>query len=116
MSKALAAEATPESGIDDKGFAWRDIRVGGETYRIRQISVEESDAAFDATYNEKTDTSNPRLRSRIELCYAIVDPVTEPPMIDRWPRAKLFALLTAFDRLNNLPAADTEGNDSGPTA
>jgi len=105
----MTTKAKPTTGIDDNGLAWEDVEVLGKTYRVREISVEESDAAFDASQNPDK-TFNPRLNQRLQLASAIMDPPTTLDEISKWGIRKLVAMLNAFDGLNSLPAADTEGN------
>lgn len=116
---AAAPEAVPEAevfpkGRDANGLYWEDVKVEGTVYRIRQITVPESDMAWDSTTDEKSNTSNPRARLRFELCYGIVSPETTPDDIDKWSRYKLYLLMNHFDRINQLPPADAEGNGSSP--
>lgn len=106
----MATKTAPVSGVDENGLRWEDTDVFGTTYRIREITVPEWDAAFDAA-STGPDTINPRLRSRLELCSAIVSPVTTLNDMDNWSKAKLLRLLEAYDKINNLPPADAEGND-----
>lgn len=100
---------TASSGIDENGLAWEDVDVFGTAYRLREITVPESDAAFDASLNPDK-TFNSRLNQRLALCSSIVSPATNMDEIERWGVRKLMRLLEVFDRLNSLPAADTEGN------
>ena len=97
------------SGIDSNGLRWEDHDVFGTTYRVREITVPEWDAATDAA-DLGNDRINPRLRSRLELASSIVSPETTIATMDTWSRAKLLRLLTIYDRVNTLPAADDEGN------
>jgi hypothetical protein len=103
------AKDQPTTGVDDNGLAWEDVVVLGTTYRLREISVEESDVAFDASQNPDK-TFNPRLNQRLQLASSIVTPPTTLDEIGKWGIRKLVAMLNAYDRLNSLPAADTEGN------
>ena len=97
------------SGVDENGLRWEDVDIFGTVYRVRQITVDESDAAYDAAQNPD-NTFNSRLNQRMELCSAIVAPLTEVGDIGAWNTLKLRALIFVFDRINNLPAADSEGN------
>jgi len=97
------------SGVDENGMRWEDVDILGEVYRVRQILVDESDTAYDASVNPD-GTFNARLNQRMELCAAIVLPPTEVDAIGRWNTLKLRALIFVFDRINNLPPADSEGN------
>ena len=103
------AKAAPVTGIDENGLAWEDVEVFGTTYRIREITVEESDAAFDASQNPDK-TFNARLNQRMQLSAAIVSPPTSVDDMAKWGVKKLVTVIDVFDRLNSLPAADTEGN------
>jgi hypothetical protein len=107
MTKNKAVEA--DKGIDENGLRWEEADVFGTTYRLREITVEESDVAFDAAQGPDK-TFNPRLNQRLQLCSSILSPATTIDDIGKWGVAKLVMLLTAFDRLNTLPAADDEGN------
>jgi len=107
------------SGIDESGLRWEEVSVFGTTYRVREITVEEGDTAYDAAVlppeknmplGSQSDKFNPRLDSRLRLCSAIVSPPTSIDDIGRWSGAKLAALLYIYDRVNALPAADSEGN------
>ena len=102
-------KAPNPSGVDENGLAWEDVEVFGKTYRVREITVTESDAAWDAAQNPDK-TINARLNQRMQLCAAIVSPPTTLDDLGGWGVRKIVTLLDVFDRLNNLPAADTEGN------
>lgn len=97
------------SGVDENGMRWEDVDIFGTTYRVRRITVDESDEAYDASQNAD-GTFNARLNQRMELCAAIVSPSTDVSDIGSWDTLKLRALIFVFDRINNLPAADSEGN------
>lgn len=104
------AKAAPVTGVDDNGLAWEDVEVFGTTYRIREITVDESDAAYDASQNADK-TFNARLNQRMQLSAAIVSPPTTVDDMAKWSVKKLVQIINVFDRLNSLPPADTEGND-----
>lgn len=115
MAKAAEAEEKAKvpkvyDGIDENGLAWKDVSYLGTTYRIRQITVEEADTAWDAALDTKTDKLNWRFNNRLSLSTAIVSPATTIDQIEKWSNAKLGAMLRAFDVLNSLEDADTEGN------
>lgn len=111
------AKNAATSGVDENGLRWEDVPFGGTTYRLREITVEEGDMAFDAAYNPEKDTVNPRLRTRLEICSSLVSPAgLTVDDIGKWGKIKWLTLLTVYERLNALPAADNEGNASGPTA
>lgn len=97
-----------DKGVEN-GMRWEDVDIFGTTYRVRQITVDESDDAYDASQNSD-GTFNARLNQRMELCAAIVLPPTAVSDIGSWDTLKLRALIFVFDRINNLPAADPEGN------
>jgi hypothetical protein len=99
-----------ETGVTETGLAWRDTEYGGTTYRIRQITVDEGDANYDASLNEKTQKFNGRLNSRLNLAVSIISPPTSIDDMGTWAGAKLVALLRVWDDLNLLKDADTEGN------
>lgn len=102
-------KAPNPTGVDENGLVWEDVEVFGTTYRLREITVEESDAAFDASQNPDK-TFNARLNQRMQLSAAIVTPPTTVDDMAKWGVKKLVSIIDAFDRLNNLPAADAEGN------
>ena len=106
--------STPTKGVDENGMPWEQLEVFGKTYRLRAISVDESDAAYDASLNPDK-TFNSRLNQRMQLTASIESPQTSVDDIGKWSVPKLLMLLRVYDRLNNLPAADTEGNDSAPS-
>ena len=106
-NKTAAPEA---SGTDENGLAWKDVPYNGTTFRIRQITVDEGDENYDAAMNEKTQKFNGRLNSRLNLAVSIVSPPTTIDDMGKWPGAKLVTLLRAWDELNLLKDADTEGN------
>lgn len=103
------AKAAPVTGVDENGLAWEDVGVFGTTYRVREITVEESDTAFDAAQNPN-GTFNARLNQRMQLSAAIVSPATTVDDMAKWTTKKLITIIDAFDRLNSLPPADSEGN------
>jgi len=98
------------SGADENGLGWGEIVVNGTTYRMRQLMVDESDSNWDAAFDDKTNKLNGRLHSRLSLSVSIVTPSTSIDDMGKWPTTKLVALLGAWDELNVLPDADTEGN------
>lgn len=102
---------SPTSDVDENGLAWEDVDVFGTIYRLREITVSESDAAYDASQNADK-TFNSRLNQRMQLAASIVSPPTSVDDIEsgKWGVRKLVILLNAFDRLNSLPPANTEGN------
>lgn len=117
---APAVEETPKpteddpfpakaKGTDENGLRWEDVTVLGTDYRIREITVDESDAAFDASQNPDK-TYNPRLNQRLELASSIVTPAVTLDEVGKWSKVKLQSLLYVHIRLNSLPPADTEGN------
>lgn len=96
-------------GIDEDGLRWEEIILYGTTYRVREITVDESDDAFDASQNPDK-TYNPRLNQRLELISSIVSPTVTLDQISKWSTVKLRALLYVHGRINTLPAADASGN------
>jgi hypothetical protein len=98
------------TGTDENGLGWGEISVNGTTYRMRALMVDESDTNWDAAFDERTSKLNGRLHSRLNLSAAIVTPPTSVDDMGKWPTTKLVALLGAWDELNVLPDADTEGN------
>ena len=98
------------SGVTPEGQPWKSISVSGTAYKVRAITVKESDAAYDAALNPDK-TFNGRLNSRLELCSAVMEPATTLDDIETWNVAKLVALLDVYNEVNRLPAADAEGND-----
>ena len=105
----MTTKAKPTSGVDDNGLRWEDVPYGDTTYRLREITVDESDAAFDAAQNPDK-TFNARLNQRMLLVSSIMSPATALDDIGKWGGLKYLVLLRAFDRLNTLPPADAEGN------
>jgi hypothetical protein len=101
---------SPATGVTEDGLAWRDVPYNGTTYRIREITVDEGDTAYDAAYDEIKDRVNWRLHSRINLSTAIISPPTTVDDIKKWPGVKLVTLLREYDKLNLLRDADTAGN------
>lgn len=101
--------AVETKGTDENGLRWEDAEIAGTVYRVREVTVEESDTAFDASQNPD-GTFNPRLNQRMLLSTSIVSPDTGLDTIARWGVAKLVALLAVYDRVNSLPPADTQGN------
>jgi hypothetical protein len=98
------------SGTTDEGLEYEDIFINEKlTYRIRELYVDEGDSAWDASQNPDK-TYNGRLDSRMRLAFSIVSPAVTVDDIARWNQKRLLAMLAAYDRLNNLPAADAEGN------
>jgi hypothetical protein len=113
---AVEAPKTPpdpfpaiDKGVDEDGLRWEDVSVFGTTYRVREITVDESDTAFDASQNPDK-TFNPRLNQRLELVASVVSPPITIDQIGKWTMVKLRALLYVHDRVNTLPAADAAGN------
>lgn len=99
------------SGVDEHGLRWEDVEVFGTAYRVREITVEEDDAAYDASIlPDDEDKINPRIQTRMQLSTAIVSPPCTIDDIAHWPRMRLRALTFVFNRLNTLPPADAEGN------
>lgn len=111
-----AIPSTPESGVDENGLRWKELDYSGTRYRLREITVDEDDAAWDASQNPGGETFNARLASRLRLVSAIVSPPTTVEDIPAWPRQKLRALMGLFDELNTLPPASAEGKDSAPAS
>jgi len=116
MAKTAAAEAEKPSkifsvtGTDENGLRWGELNYEGTTYRLRQVTVDEGDDAYDAAYNEQTQRFNGRLNSRLNLATSIVSPPTSIDDMGKWAGAKLVTLLRAWDELNLLKDADAEGN------
>lgn len=106
---AAKKKAIMPSGVDDNGLAWQDEDISGTTYRFREVTVQESDDAYDASLNEDK-TFNQRLNQRLLLASSIVSPKVAVDDISKWGIRKLIAMLDAYDRINALPAADIEGN------
>lgn len=98
-----------ESGVE-AGLRWERVDVMGTVYRMREITVEEDDAAYDAAENPDGETINSRLQTRMMLASSIEDPKVTVDDMAEWPRLKLRAMLFVFNRLNTLPPADAEGN------
>lgn len=97
-----------ESGVEDDR-KWEVVDVLGTRFKVRQVGVDESDAAYDASENEN-GTFNPRLQQRLELVASVTDPKITIDDIGRWPLIRLRALLYVMNRLNSLPPADESGN------
>jgi len=117
MAKTATAEAEPKvsklfhaTGTDENGLRWGELNYEGTTYRVRQITVDEGDDNYDAAYNETTQRFNGRLNSRLNLAVGIVSPPTTIDDMGKWAGTKLVTLLRAWDELNLLKDADTEGN------
>lgn len=112
--KPAEKPATPfpalDRGVTEDGLRWEDVDVLGTTYRVREITVEDDDAAYDAAENPDGETINARLQTRMQLQSAIMSPPTTVDDMVRWPRIKMRILLFVFNRLNTLPPADAEGN------
>ena len=111
MAKTKTGPVT--TGLTEDDLRWEDVAYNGTTYRLRELLVEEADTAFDASLNPDK-TFNGRLNSRLGLCSSIISPPTTLDEIGKWPNVKLGALLAVYDRLNNLPPASAEGEDSAP--
>jgi hypothetical protein len=97
----------------ENGLRWEEVTYEGTTYRIRQILVDEADAAYDASV-QPDKSVNYRLNSRLALAASIVSPTTGVDDMGKWSNVKLAVMLSVYDRLNSLPAADAEGNASPP--
>lgn len=95
---------------DHKGLRWRDHKVFGEVFRLREYTTGEEDDAQDASENPDGETFNDRLRRRILLSTSIVSPAVTVADVAGWPSLKTRMLMVAMDRLNGLPPADAEGN------
>jgi hypothetical protein len=110
-AKAKEPELFPAiaSGLDDNGFRWEEVNILGLVYRFREVSVPESDAAYDASQNPD-GTFNSRLNQRMELVSSIVSPTVTLDDIDRWSVRKLRAMIWVADRINTLSPADAGGN------
>ena len=107
--KATEPFPAKASGTDANGLRWEEVPIFGTVYRVREITVQESDDAYDVSLNDDK-TFNARLNQRMELVAAIEAPSTSVDDIANWGTLKLRALIYVFDRINNLPPADTEGN------
>lgn len=108
-AKKTATPAEPETGTTEDGLPWKIVTVGGERYKLRAITVEESDTAYDASQNPD-GTFNARLNSRMELAASIMEPATSVDDFSKWTIGKLVRLLRESERINALPAADAAGN------
>lgn len=106
---AAKKKAILPSGTDDNGLAWADEDIAGKIHRFREVTVQESDDAYDASLNEDK-TFNQRLNQRLLLASSVVSPAISVDDIGKWGVRKLIAMLDAYDRINALPAADVEGN------
>jgi hypothetical protein len=106
--------ATPSGVYEDgpfKGLRWEDFDIFGETYRVRQVLVSESDEAFDASMCEDGQVFNGRLNTRLLLSSAVESPAFTADDIAAWPAVRLTLVLRAYNKLNTLPPADEAGND-----
>lgn len=108
--KAAKVEPVEERGVTEDGLPWKIVRVGAERFKVRAITVEESDQAYDASVNEDK-TFNQRLNSRLELSTAIIEPRVTVDDIAKWPISKYIRLLREAEEINILPPADEQGND-----
>lgn len=113
MAKANTGPAT--AGLTEDGLHWQETQFEGTTYRLREITVDEADASWDAARNPD-NTFNVRLQTRIALCSAIISPPTALDELGKWQNRKLGHLLGIYDELNNLPAASAEGESSPPAS
>jgi hypothetical protein len=111
MAKTKTGPAT--TGLTDDGLRWEDVPYNGTTYRVRELLVPEADAAYDAAL-QPDKTISYRMNSRLGLCSAIISPPTTLDDISTWSNVKLGTLLAAYDRINSLPPASAEGEDSAP--
>ena len=120
MTKKAAGE-TPDEPIKPKtvfsatgrtpeGLKWGELVVEDTTWRLRQTTVDEGDEAWDAAYDESSKKFNGRLNSRMNLAASIIEPPTSVDDMGSWSGVKYLALQRAYDELNTLPEADTEGN------
>ena len=109
-TKSVFSESGTYAEGGYKGLKWGVVDIDGVSYRMRQVTVDEGDANYDAANDERAGRFNGRLNSRLNLAVSIESPETTIDDMGKWSGAKLVALLRAWDELNLLPAADTEGN------
>jgi hypothetical protein len=95
-------------GVED-GLKWQDVEVLGTVYRVRELTTQEEDDAFDAA-ELPDDKINARLQRRMLLSFSIVSPKVAVEDIQAWPGLKRRCLELVMDRMNSLPPADAEGN------
>ena len=96
-------------GTGEDGLKWQDVDLFGTVYRVRELTTQEEDDAFDAA-ELPDDKINARLQRRLLLCSAVVSPKVQVDDIALWPGLKTRALMFVMDRINSLPPADAEGN------
>lgn len=117
MAKEPKTNSGPRTGVTEDGLRWEETDYEATTYRLRQLTVDEDDAAWDASQNPGGETFNARLQSRLQLVSSVISPPSPEVTLDvigKWPRVKLLALFRLYARLNTLPPASAEGEDSAP--
>jgi hypothetical protein len=112
----VMTKESPET-IDD-GLEIKTVVIRGKSYKIREITVEENDAAIDAAKNPppNDNTINGRVMNRMIVVSALVDPKLDIASIGKLSN-KLFSRL--FDEINDLndpEKLETDPNDSAPSS
>lgn len=88
--------------IGDETYATDTFEYGGERYTMRELSVDEGDACWDAAQNPDKTVNN-RLNSRMLLSTALVEPTATVDQVGKWGGKKYVTLMRHFDKLNTVP-------------
>lgn len=103
--------------IDDETYGTLTFDVGSQRYTVRELSVDEGDAALAAAKGPD-DKVNETINTRMLLATAIVEPATNVGQIGKFGSLKYLKVLQAFNALNTLPVADPTlpAGSAGPTS
>lgn len=103
--------------IDGERYATDTFEFDGTTYTLRELSVDEGDAIWDAAQNQDK-TLNARLNTRLLLQKSITEPSVTLDQVGKFGGKKYVTLMRHFDALNTVPEENPTppAGSAGPTS
>jgi hypothetical protein len=87
--------------IGDMPFEEKTVKVKGMSFRFRELSVEENDAAADAAKNPD-GTVNGRTMMRMMIISSSIEPKLDPEQLSKLPQRAYIKIYDAVSSLNTV--------------
>lgn len=88
--------------IDGERYGTDTWEYAGETFTVRELSINEGDDVAEAATGPEGKFNN-RANTRMLLAKALIAPATTPDGIGKFASRKYLLVLQHFNRLNSLP-------------
>ena len=91
-------------------FSTKSIDISGRVFVLKELSVAENDACWDASKNED-GTYNGRTNIRMMITKSAVDPTISLDQLAKFPNRVYLQLAEAVNELNSIDDAETPATD-----